>query len=110
MSSDGVELPDGWMRVEDSNEQAGQYAPQQPIRYRREKIEIHIQSMANVTDAEDVWRLGAIPLDGTDGTETLREGIEGRDTAIEAAREFMETYNDRCVNGNESRDAVISSF
>jgi hypothetical protein len=63
--------------------------------------------MANVTDAEDVWRLGAIPLDGT---ETLRDGIEGRDTAIEAAREFMETYNDRCVTGNESRDAVISSI
>lgn len=110
MSTDSDSLPDGWTQADDSDERAGQYNAQQPIRYRRESIEVHIQPTANVADAGDVWRVGVIRLDGGDGPETLRDGIDGRDTAIKTAREFMETYNERCVEGNESTDDVISSF
>ena len=110
MSIDGDDLPDGWMRAENSDEQAGQYDPQRPIRYEHESIEVHIQPTANVADAGDVWRVGVIRLDGGDGPETLRDDIDGRDTAIETAREFMETYNERCVEADESIEDTIESF
>jgi hypothetical protein len=109
MSMSGSELPDGWTRAEDSDEQAGQYNAQQPIRYQRENVEVHAQPTANVAEG-DVWRVGVIRLDGGGGPETLRDGIEGRDTAIETTREFMETYNERCVEGDESTEDVIASF
>lgn len=111
MSIDGSEIPDGWTRAEESDEQAGQYSPQQPIRYQHEDVEAHIQPMTNVTQAEDVWRVGVIRLDGGGGgPETLRDDIDGRDSAIKTAREFMETYNERHVEGDESKDDVIASF
>ncbi|HET7325355.1 MAG TPA: hypothetical protein VFJ06_13595 [Halococcus sp.] len=110
MSTDSDDLPDGWTRAEDSDEQAGQYDPQQPIRYGREDIEVHAQPATNVSGEGDLWRVGIIREDGPGGVETLHDGIEGRDSAIEIAREFMETYNERHVEGNESIDDVISSF
>ncbi len=108
MSTD--DLPEGWTRAEDSNEQSGQYDPQQPVRYGHEGIEVHIQPASNVTGEGDVWRIGVVHDDGPDEAETLHEEIEGRDSAIGAAREFMETYNERHIEGDESRDDVISSF
>lgn len=109
MSTTGDELPNGWTQA-DSEEQAGQYNPQQPIRYEREGVVLNLQPATNTTDEQDVWRITAVREDGPDGTETIREGIDGRDTALETAREFMETYNERSVEGDERTEDVVSSF
>ncbi|EMA48369.1 hypothetical protein C448_03801 [Halococcus morrhuae DSM 1307] len=107
--TDGNELPDGWEQP-DTDAQAGQYNPQQPIRYERDGIEVHIQPATNTADTDqDVWRLNVVDED-REMTEPVREGIDGRDSAIDIAREFMETYNERCVDGNESAADVIASF
>ena len=107
--TDGDELPDGWNRP-DSEAQAGQYNPQQPIRYERDGIEVHLQPATNTPDTgQDIWRLNVVGADH-EATEPLREGIEGRDSAIDTAREFMESYNERCVGGEESTEELIASF
>ena len=107
--STGDELPDGWQQPE-SDAQAGQYNPQQPIRYERDGTEVHLQPATNTADSDqDVWRLNVIDAD-REATGPIREGIEGRDSAIDAAREFMGRYNERCVAGEESTDEVIASF
>ena len=107
--STGDELPDGWQQPE-SDAQIGQYNPQQPIRYERDGVEVHLQPATNTTDTDqDVWRLNVIDED-RDATGPVRDGIEGRDSAIDAAREFMDTYNERCVAGEASTEAVIASF
>lgn len=107
--TDGDELPQGWEQPA-SDAQAGQYNPQQPIRYERDGIELHLQPATNTTETDqDVWRLNVVDED-RETTEPVREEIEGRDGAIDAAREFMETYNERCVDGNESAADVIASF
>jgi hypothetical protein len=107
--STGDDLPDGWEQP-DSDAQAGQYNPQQPIRYERDDVEVHLQPATNTTDTDqDVWRLNVIDEDrGASGP--VRDGIEGRDSAIDAAREFMTSYNERCVAGEESTEEVIASF
>ena len=107
--TDGDELPEGWQQP-DFDAQAGQYNPQQPIRYERDGIELHLQPATNTTETDqDVWRLNVVDED-RETTEPVREGIDGRDGAIDAAREVMETYNERCVDGNESAADVIASF
>lgn len=108
MSTD--DLPNGWSRIEDTDQQGGQYNPQQPIQYERDSIELHLQPATNAADTDqDVWQVNAIRETG-DGPDVLREEIEGRDTAIGTAREFMETYNERHVEGDESVDDLVSSF
>jgi hypothetical protein len=108
MSTD--DLPNGWDRIEDTDQQGGQYNPQQPIQYERDSLELHLQPATNAADTDqDVWQVNVIRTEG-DGPEVLREEIEGRDTAIGTAREFMEAYNERHVEGDESVDDLISSF
>ena len=110
MTTSGDELPEGWEQAEESDEQAGQYNAQKPIRYRREGIELLLQPATNAAGTdEDVWQLAAIG-ENRDPSDPLREGIEGRDSAIGTAREFMATYNDRHIEGDESKGDVISSF
>ena len=110
MTDSDDRLPEGWTRAEDSDERAGQYNAQQPIRYRREGLEIDLLPATNAAGADaDVWRLILIG-EGHDASDPLREGIEGRDSAIGLAREFMETYNERHIAGDEPEDDVIASF
>jgi glucose dehydrogenase len=107
--STGDDLPDGWQQPE-SDAQAGQYNPQQPIRYERDDIEVHLQPATNTADTgQDVWRLNVIS-DDREAAGPVRDGIEGRGSAIDDAREFMETYNERCVAGEASTGEVIDSF
>lgn len=113
MSTDGSELPKGWTRATNSDEQAGQYNPQQPIHYEHaDGIALHAQPATNTAGTDqDVWRINVVrDSEGRGAVESLREGCEGRDTAIGIAREFMETYNERCVEGPQSTDDLVSSF
>lgn len=113
MSTD--ELADGWERIEQSDEQSGQpgqYNAQRPIRYEHtDGIALNVQpATADAADDEgDAWRVGAVPDGGRSAVETLREGIEGRDAAIETAREFMTTYNEHRDDGADAGSA-ISAF
>ena len=112
MSTAESDLPGEWAKADDSDEKAGQYNPQQPIRYEHtDGIELVVQPTSpNVADAnQDVWRVRAI-RDGGDETETLREGVEGRDDAIGVAREFMTAYHERCVEGDDSPTDLTASF
>ena len=112
MSTAESDLPGEWAKADDSDEKAGQYNPQQPICYEHPReIELVIQPTSpNVADADqDVWRVRAIS-DGGDETETLREGVEGRDDAIGVAREFMTAYHERCVEGDDSPTDLAASF
>ena len=112
MSTAESDLPGEWAKADDSDEKAGQYNPQQPIRYEHtDGIELVVQPTSpNVADAnQDVWRVRVI-RDGGDETETLREGAEGRDDAIGVAREFMDAYDERCVDGNDSPADLAASF
>lgn len=113
MNDEDDGLPDGWQRIEQSDEragQSGQYNAQRPIRYEHtDGIAVNVQPASpDVADAEgDVWRIGAVPDGGRDTVETLREDVEGRDAAIEVAREFMTTYND---HDGADAESAISTF
>ena len=110
--STGDDLPDGWERDE-SDEQAGQYNAQRPIRYEHARgVVLNVQpatSDAAATEG-DVWRIGIVPEGGRGTVETLREDVEGRDTAIGVASEFMTAYDERCVEGSDTVEDVIASF
>lgn len=105
MSTTGDDLPENWSRAEDSDEQAGQYNAQRPIRYEHaDGTEVNAQPTttgAGDTD-QDVWDLNVVRDDEGRGTvESVREGIEGRDTTIGTAREFMRAYNDHHETGDD---------
>ncbi|WP_049901053.1 hypothetical protein [Halococcus agarilyticus] len=112
MSASDDDLPGDWTGVDDTDEKAGQYDPQRPLHYEHtDGIELVVQPTSpNVADADEAdWRVRAIS-EGGDETESLRDGVEGRDDAIGVAREFMTAYEERCVEGDESPTDLAASF
>ena len=112
MSATDDDLPGGWTEIDDADGKAGQYDPQRPLRYEHaDGIELLVQPTSpNVADIDqDVWRARSI-REGGDKTETIHEAVEGRDAAIEVAREFMTAYEERCVEGDDSPTELTTSF
>jgi hypothetical protein len=115
-------LPTGWREIDDTDQDAGRYNPQPIGRYEHESgvglrltpsdPTVETASSGEVeSEPEDEYRVG-VGLDGVDDPADMHVLASASDHAgaLGVAREFMQTYNDRCVDGEEGAETVVSEF
>lgn len=112
-------LPDGWQEVDDTEHDAGRYNPQPVSLFEHAGTGVGIRltpTDPNVgtggeaeDDGGDEYQV-SVGEDGSGGPNDMASLASASDhaDALGVAREFMDTYNERCVDGSEDLDSVLS--
>ncbi|PSQ23559.1 hypothetical protein BRD01_06295 [Halobacteriales archaeon QS_8_65_32] len=111
-------LPSGWREVNDAEHDSGRYNPQPISRYEHGGTGVGIR----LTPADPNAGTGNAGGTGGEGTYQVSVGADGsgdpsdmtaigdasgHGDALGVAREFMGTYNDRCIDGGEEFKSVV---
>lgn len=108
-------LPEDWTSAEESEHPMDEYHPQQSVRYERFDHDIGIQAMVTdlttEPDQPDLWQVTVSWNPATQQAQTdALDRVQGRETACDLMREFMERYETRCVAGKTDVITVIESI
>lgn len=114
-------LPAGWREVDDTDQDAGRYNPQPISRFEHTETGLGVRltptdpnagtGSGGGAEGEGEYRV-TVGEDGSGDPSDMRglTNASGHADALGVAREFMDAYTERCVDGEEDLDSVLAEY
>jgi hypothetical protein len=107
--------PPAWRKTDQPDDEMTRYSPQPVTQYEHVEVNVGVQLVPTDPQtgnaSEDGYRINVLSdsMDSSGNVDLLTNASDHR-AALGVAREFMQAYDDQCVEGNEDLDTIMQEF